>query len=203
MSGPGLVALAGVSGAGKDSAARYLAERHGFRRVAIADPLKETMMALFALTREQLWGDARNLPDPRLGRAPRELYQQFGRACREIDPDVWIRGFRARAAELLGGGERVVCTDLRTLAELRMVRELGGSAWLLRRPSAGAPGALAFDATETELGAVEEGRFDSVIWNDGTPAMLHHRLDQAFRCAAGLPCPVALHPHQNAETMMP
>jgi len=203
MSGARLVALAGVSGAGKDMAAGYLAERHGFRRVAIADPLKEAMTALFGLTREQLWGDARNLPDPRLGRAPRELYQQFGRACREIDPEVWIRAFRGRAAELLDAGERVVCTDLRTLAELRVVRELGGCAWLLRRPRAGAPGALALDATETELAMADEGWFDAVIRNDGTPAVLHHRLDRALRCAADLSRPVAAHPHQKAETTMP
>jgi hypothetical protein len=203
MSGARLVALAGLSGAGKDTSAGYLGERYGFRRVAIADPLKEAMMTLFGLTPEQLWGNARNVPDPRLGRAPRELYQQFGRACREVDPDVWIRGFRARAAELLGAGDRVVCTDLRTLAELRMVRELGGSVWLLRRPSAGVPGAMGLDATETELAAADESLFDTVIWNDWTPEMLHHRLDQALRCTGGPTAPGGPHPHQNAAAIMP
>jgi hypothetical protein len=180
MIGARLVALAGVSGAGKDAAASYLTERHGFRRVAIADPLKDAMMALFGLTREQLWGDARNLPDPRLGRSPRELYQQFGHSCREIDPDVWIRGFHARVVDLLSAGERVVCTDLRLLAELRLVRELGGSAWLLRRPSAGAPGAMRLDATETELATMDEAAFDAVIQNDESLATLHCRIDLAL-----------------------
>lgn len=180
MSPARLVALAGVSGAGKDAAAAHLAARHGFVRLALADPLKETMMELFGLTREQLWGEGRNVPDPRLGHAPRALYQRFGEACREIDPEVWLRPFRKRVTELLSAGESVVCTDLRTHAEHRMARELGGSVWLLRRPGAGAPGAMALDRTETELTSAEESTFDAVIWNDGSLGLLSDRLDHTL-----------------------
>ena len=177
MSAARLLALAGVSGAGKDVAASHLASRHGFQRVALADPLKDVMMELFGLTREQLWGELRNTPDPRLGRAPRELYQRFGRACREIDAEVWVRIFRRRVDELLRAGANVVCTDVRTVAELRAVRELGGSAWLLRRPGAGAPGAMSLDSTETELPDLGDECFDAVVWNDGDPKQLFRRLD--------------------------
>ncbi|HET7462267.1 MAG TPA: hypothetical protein VFJ82_13525 [Longimicrobium sp.] len=183
MTGPCLISLAGVSGAGKDTAGAYLAERHGYVRVAVADPMKELMMRLFGLSREQLWGDERNVPCARLGRPPRELYQQFGRACREIDADVWVKAFRHTVHERLARSERVVCTDVRMLAEARVVRELGGSVWHLRRAGAGAPGALSLDATETEVVAGFDG-FDAVIDNDGSVADLHTRLDEVLAASS-------------------
>jgi len=183
--GERLICLAGVSGSGKDAAGAYLAERHAFQRVAFADPLKDVMAEIFGLTREQLWSDERNIPHPRLGRAPRELYQEFGRACRKIDPDVWIRKFRERLHGLLGTGRSVVCTDLRTLAELRSVKEMGGTAWLIERPGAGAPGRMALDATETELARVPRDVFDRLIRNDGTSLEhLHRSLDNALATPA-------------------
>jgi hypothetical protein len=175
-----LIALAGVSGAGKDTAGEYLRAQHGYVRVAIADPLKQVMMSLFGLERDDLWGEARNRVHPRLGRPQRELYQQFGKACREIDPDVWIRHFRGQVRRLLDDGQRVVCTDLRMERELDAVRELGGAAWLITRHGSGAPGAMAGDQTETELGSADENRFQSVIRNDGSLADLHRSLAAAL-----------------------
>jgi hypothetical protein len=174
-----LVCLAGVSGAGKDTAGAYL-ERLGFTRVAVADALKRAMMQLFGLTEAQLWGDARNEPDPRLGRAPRALYQEFGEACVRIDPDVWQRPFRRQVEALLQQGRSVVCTDLRTMDELRTAKELGGTIWLLTRSGAGAPGAMALHRTEREVSEAPRQFFDEVIANDGTPVELHARLDGAL-----------------------
>jgi len=176
------ICLAGLSGAGKDTAGGLLIEHHGFERVAIADPLKTVMMTLFELTPEQLWGGLRNVPDARLGRAPRELYQRFGQVCAEIDPAVWLRPFRARVTELMRAGRQVVCTDLRTSAEWQAARELGARIWLVSRPGAGAPGALAQDRTERDVAGFEHARFDAVIQNDGTLAALHARLRAALAC---------------------
>jgi hypothetical protein len=170
------ICLAGVSGAGKDTVGGFLTTHQGFERVAIADPLKHTMMALFGLTAEQLWGDARNVPDPRLGRAPRELYQRFGQVCVELDPDVWLRPFRARVLELIQAGRDVVCTDLRTAAEWEAARKLGARIWLVRRPGAGAPGAMASDRTEREVAGLDPSRFDVIVENTGTMEELYSRV---------------------------
>ena len=175
-----LLCFAGVSGAGKDTAGAYLEECHGFVRVAVADTLKQVMMQLFGLTEAQLWGNARNVPDPRLGRAPRDLYQEFGEACVRIDPEVWLRPFRALVGALLQEGDSVVCTDLRTMDELHVAKQLGGAAWLLRRHTAGAPGALALHRTETELAAAPAELFDGVIFNDGSVADLYAQIDAAL-----------------------
>jgi predicted kinase len=179
MSGPrSFICLAGLSGAGKDTVGEYLARRHGFERVAIADPLKAVMMTLFQLGPEQLWGEGRNVVDARLGRAPRELYQRFGQVCVELDAEVWLRPFRMRVEALLRAGSRVVCTDLRTAAEWRAARELGASVWLVERPGAGAPGALASHATEREVAGAARSEFDEVLHNGGTLEALHAEVER-------------------------
>ena len=183
MSGAGLVCLAGVSGAGKDTAGLHLQRRYGFERVAVADPLKEAVASLFGLTRRQLWGDERDKVDSRIGRTPRELYQWFGRACVEVDPEVWIRPFRARVREIVARGGSAVCTDLRTRGELELVRSLGGVVWLIERSGAGAPGVAARHTTETELAGAERRLFTRVIRNDGTLAELRASLDEALSAA--------------------
>jgi hypothetical protein len=171
------ICLAGLSGAGKDSVGQYLARQHGFVRVAIADPMKALLMTLFQLSPEQLWGEGRNVVDPRLGRAPRELYQRFGQACVELDSEVWLRPFRMRVEALLGAGGRVVCTDLRTVAEWRVARLLGATCWRVERPGAGAPGLMGAHMTEQ---ALAQEAFDAVLHNEGTLEALHVRVERAL-----------------------
>jgi len=81
---------------------------------------------------------------------------------------VWIRPFVARVQDARRRGARVVCTDLRTRAELECARALGASLWLVTRPGAGAPGALALHQTERMLSEGPEARFDRILRNDGT-----------------------------------
>lgn len=174
------ICLAGASGAGKDTLGGMLVREHGFQRVAFADPLKLAMMMLFQLGPEQLWGEERNVPDVRLGRSPRELYQRFGQACVEVDPEVWIRPFRAKVESMLREGGRVVCTDLRTPAEWEVARQMGARMWLVVRPGAGAPASLALHATEQGAAVFGPERFDQVLHNHGSLEELRHRLGLAL-----------------------
>jgi radical S-adenosyl methionine domain-containing protein 2 len=162
-----LVAFIGRSGSGKDAAASSLVDR-GYVRVAVADALKRTMKLLFELTDGQLWGPGRDRVDPRLGATPRALYQRLSDACRSIDPMVWLRPWRAEIAGRLEAGERVVCTDVRTLEDLEVIRALGGIVVRVRRSGSGAVGEAASHATETELDRVGDAEVDAVIVNDGT-----------------------------------
>jgi len=179
-SGHRLVAFSAPSGSGKDEAAGHLVKR-GYRRVAIADTLKQVMHSLFDLDDEQLWGRERNVVDDRLGATPRELYQRFGDACRAIDPEVWLRPWRREIERRLLAGERVVCSDIRTKAELGIVTALGGTRIRLRRPDAGAPGNAAAHHTETELHDVADESFEAVIDNDADLATLFARIDALIR----------------------
>ncbi|MCP3138133.1 deoxynucleotide monophosphate kinase family protein [Pyxidicoccus xibeiensis] len=180
------ICLAGVSGAGKDTVGSLLTRHHGFERVAIADPMKAILMTLFQLSPDQLWGDGRNSVDPRLGKSPRELYQRFGQTCVELDAEVWLRPFRLRVESLLKAEGRVVCTDLRTSREWKLARALGAELWLVERPGAGAPGALASHATEREAAGAERAQFDAVILNDGSLEALRSRVEETL-CRAPAP----------------
>ena len=51
-----LLGICGKAGSGKDTAAAYLIEKHGFVKLAFADPLKRFAKGVFGFTSEQLWG---------------------------------------------------------------------------------------------------------------------------------------------------
>ena len=173
-----LVALAGPSGAGKDAAAAYLVRRHGFRRIAVADPLKRWVQEIFGLDRDALWGDGRDRRDPRLGRTPREVYQRFGDACRDIDERVLVRALRTRVTRAVASGRRVVCPDVRTVEEIAAIREMGGRVYRILRVGSGAPGDAGRHRTETDVAALPLTDFDGVLHNDGALPDLHRALDR-------------------------
>lgn len=146
---PLLIGLCGRSGAGKDVVASHLAECHGFRRLAVADRLKDIAGLAFDLTREQLWGKQRNSLDPRWGKTPRELYQELGDSLRRIHPRALLRSWRAAVEAALHDGYSVVVPDIRTPAEAAALHELGGQLWRVFRPGMQLSGAAAEHATET------------------------------------------------------
>lgn len=176
-----LVAFCGRSGSGKDAAAAFLVQRHGFRRIAVADHLKRVAALAFSLTDEQLWGDGRNVPDPTWGRTPRELYQQLGDALRAIAPDALTRGWIAEIRAGLEAGARVVVPDLRMPDEHAAVRRLGGLVIRLLRADAQLRGDAAAHSTELASDAFD---VDREIRNDGTLADLHARVRRAIAARA-------------------
>lgn len=121
------LALSGVSRAGKDTVADVLVERHGFVKIALADEVKRILGELFGLSAEQLWGDCKNLPDPRFdsyryaidarypeatdvaerpeGLAPREMFQKTGDGWgRGLYEHVWVDYVLAGLPRLFSGG---------------------------------------------------------------------------------------------------
>ncbi len=180
---PSLVCLSGVSGSGKDTLAAMLTDHHGFVRVAIADPLKRWVGDIFGLEHAQLWGDERDVTIARLGMSPRALYQQFGAACVELDAEVLLRPWEREVTSLLAGGERVVCTDIRTPRELERAKTLGALTILITREGAGAPGDAAEHPTERWAGE-REGSFDLTHRNDAAIEASFEALVEAMRRAS-------------------
>jgi dephospho-CoA kinase len=113
------VALTGRMRSGKDSAAAYLIEKHGFVRFAFADGLKRICRELF--------------PDQFAdGSKPRTLLQGVGVAMREFDPDVWVNATMREIARYQYDTERTlwhrpnyVITDLRFPNEYARLRAEG------------------------------------------------------------------------------
>lgn len=120
-----IIGISGKMGSGKDTAATHLVERYGYRRVALADKLKEVAYDLF--------GIAYDAKDDR-GRA---IYQSLGEKMREIDPAVWINVVMRRIANApLSSGTNFVISDVRYPNEIDAIHNAGGRVLRVSRPEA-------------------------------------------------------------------
>lgn len=130
-----LIGLTGLAGAGKSEVAGYLAQHHGFRRVAFADPLKSMLLAA-GFSRAQVYGDLKGALDERFGVTPRRVMQTLGTEWgREMaHPDIWVRLWAEKVADPLAHGVFVVAEDVRFENEAARIRELGGQVWEITRP---------------------------------------------------------------------
>ncbi|MFO0758712.1 MAG: hypothetical protein U0359_19625 [Byssovorax sp.] len=178
---PLILGICGKSGAGKDTIAAHLRDRHGFARVAVADRLKRLTVLAFDFSDDQLWGSGRDLPDARFGLTPREIYQRMGDALRSIHPETLVRGWLADASVHLAAGVSVVCPDIRTPLEVAALRRAGGLLWRVRRGEGRLRGAAAAHLTETALDDLSDP--DEDLDNDGSIEALLAAADEALRRA--------------------
>lgn len=157
-----IICLTGTIGVGKDTMADYLAERYGYVKIGIADPMKRMVKDVYEFTDEQLWGvsDARNMPDPRYPRedgtflsarvALQLLGNEWSRVCY---PKTWPAYMKRVVAKVEGGcfysetlgaykvpGKKsdyagVVVSNCRFRNELEELQKISGLAVRLRRPA--------------------------------------------------------------------
>lgn len=150
-----IIALSGYKGSGKDTVAKRLVGRHGFRRFAFADPLREALLQLDpyvdasnykpatnppyrrlsdALQEHESWDDLKKHPDVR------GLLQRMGtEVCRNIiDQHCWVRLLLQSLLKLADPSaatpSRAVITDLRFPNELQALRMMGAVHIRVDRP---------------------------------------------------------------------
>lgn len=164
-----ILGLGGKAGSGKTTAARFLAS-YGFKEIAFADSLKESASLLFGFNQEQTNGFLKEVIDPRLGKSPRMVMQQFGDACRQIWPEVFVSAVRRK---LFGPYDRVVVSDIRFFNEAEALSRLGAMLVRIERPGAGAQNGIESHASEYELDAWDG--WSSVIVNSGCSRELFYR----------------------------
>lgn len=106
------IAISGKAGAGKTTLARAVAKRLDQGCVvSFADSLKIEVRDRFGLTKTDPGG--------------REKLIEYGEACRNADPDYWIRKLEWRVADLLRNDCSVVIDDVRFKRELEWCRRVG------------------------------------------------------------------------------
>lgn len=120
-----LVGLVGRLGSGKTTAAEYLEEQYGFKRIKFADPLKDMLRAI-GLTEDHIEGDLKEEPcDLLMGQTPRHAMQtlgtEWGRNC--INQNLWVRLWLERA----GQRRFVIADDCRFPNEMETIRRNGGT----------------------------------------------------------------------------
>lgn len=142
-----IIGICGFIGSGKDTAADYLVNFHGFRRESFASSLKDAVAAVFGWDRELLEGRtkqarewreqvdpwwAEKLSMPNL--TPRWVLQYWGtEVCRRGFHDaIWIASLEAR---LRNAKDSIVISDCRFPNEIGAIRSAGGTVlWIQRGP---------------------------------------------------------------------
>lgn len=159
-----LIGITGLARSGKDSFALILG-RHGYHRIAFADPLKE-VVAHIANEETHLYHDevTKEQHCEALGMTRRIALQRVGHAMREaLGEDVWVN--RALREWNSLGRPATVVSDCRYKNEAIAIRNLGGIVVRMVRPGAGLSGEAADHSSEVQL---PDGLVDVEINNDGT-----------------------------------
>jgi hypothetical protein len=181
-----------VAGSGKTTLANLLAQKHGYRVVNFADPLRDLLRrtnpiigyrpeshddaaaCLHLDAAPVRWADLERShgytgakAHPRFGRAFREALQGLGEGVRQVlGADAWVEAAFAD----IRGCERVVFADARYPSEADAVRRAGGLVLRIERHIDGRlVGPVNGHISET---ALDRYRFDLHLVNDRTPGDL-------------------------------
>jgi len=140
-----IIGFVGLIGSGKDTAADYLVNFHGFRRDSFAGTLKDAVAAVFGWDRTLLEGrtkearEWREQIDPwwakRLGMpdlTPRWILQYWGtEVCRKAFHDsIWIASLEYK---LLTSNDDIVISDVRFPNEIAAIHNAGGLVVRIKR----------------------------------------------------------------------
>ena len=139
-----IIGFLGFIGSGKDTAADYLVNFHGFRRDSFAATLKDAVACVFGWDRTLLEGrtkesrEWREQPDiwwsERLGQTitPRYILQYWGtEVCRNgFHNDIWIASLENKIRKT---NDNVVITDVRFPNEISAIKNAGGKVFRIKR----------------------------------------------------------------------
>jgi hypothetical protein len=133
-----IIGICGFIGSGKDTAADYLVNLHGFRRESFANSLKDAVAQVFGWDRTMLegrttqarewreqvdpwWAERLNMPDL----TPRWVLQYWGtEVCRRsFHDDIWIASLENK---LRNSKDDIVISDCRFPNEIQSIKSAGG-----------------------------------------------------------------------------
>lgn len=181
-----LIGLSGLARSGKDTVADYLVKRHGFRKFALAEYIKQVaeLAGWNGLKDErgrrylQGLGDVMRMYDPNI--MTKELETRIMGYCALIKGDVPI----CNGIKHINDGiefdivsvPKIVVSDVRLENEIRWVKDLGGSCWLVLRDVK----TEAIPVHKTEMAdRFDRGLFDFVFDNNGSFEALYSGVDMA------------------------
>lgn len=194
-----IIGLVGLIGSGKDTAADYLVNFHGWRRDSFAAPLKDAVANVFGWDRELLEGRTKESREwrecadawwsQRLGRVvtPRHTLQLWGTEVgrQAYHDDIWVASLENRIRQ---SKDNVVITDCRFPNEVDAIQRAGGKVFRIKRGPE--PDwwehALAYltgsrEAPPAGIHASEWSwmacQMDATLYNDGTIQDLYNNIE--------------------------
>jgi hypothetical protein len=140
-----IIGFVGFIGSGKDTAADYLVNFHGFRRDSFANTLKDAVAAVFGWDRvllegrtkearewreqvDEWWANRLGIPEL----TPRWILQQWGtEVCRKgFHDDIWIASVENKMRKTT---DNIVISDVRFPNEIKAIHSAGGLVVRIKR----------------------------------------------------------------------
>lgn len=136
-----IIAVCGFQGAGKDTVADILIEKHGFERLSFASALKDIISVMFGWEREMVEG---RTPESRVFRetidewwsnklgiphfTPRYALQHIGTEVfrNHFHQDIWLSIIEKKIEMNSRKGKHIIITDCRFTNEFELVKKMGG-----------------------------------------------------------------------------
>ena len=145
-----LIGLSGLIGSGKGTVADILEKNHNFTKVSFADSVKDSVAVVFGWPQNLLDGNtpesrdwrevvdhwwANRLNIPHL--TPRWVIQFWGtELCRHnFHEDIWIASLERKLLRLTepNPNTKLVISDIRFPNEMKVIKNLGGKTWCIKR----------------------------------------------------------------------
>jgi len=164
---------------GKDTAADYLVENHGFVKLSFAKPLKDICRILFGFSDEQLYGSLKEEIDSYWQMSPRTVFQYVGTDMfrKQFNEKFWIMCLKRKYMAIIEANPNadVVISDVRFQNELNLVHELGGIVIKLYRPCV-----ISNDEHISEKNIDTIMGYDKYVKNEKDKKYLYKEMDRIY-----------------------
>ena len=209
-----LIGICGLIGSGKGTVADILVRDYKFKKISFADKLKDTVAHLFDWDRAMLEGDTKESREWReaedtfwtkeTGKSinPRLVLQLFGTDCmrKGFDENIWVSFVKK---EIISNPDvNYIVPDVRFPNEIKVIKELNGQIWQVRRGQLPLWWATAINMNQNwnhvegsfhSMKAVfpevhesewrwadDDDKFDTIISNDSTMEELEEKVKLIF-----------------------
>lgn len=135
-----LIAITGKKGHGKSTLSSKIIELYPqYEVMSFATPLKNICAELYGLSDEQLYGNKKEVIDPRWNKSPRQIMQFVGtdlfrKHYSEFFPDIGENIWVDILDKKLNDDGYYIIDDLRFENELEFIRSKGGKVIFIERP---------------------------------------------------------------------
>jgi len=176
-----LIGVCGKAGSGKDTIGDYLVKLYGFKKIALADPIKRLVKDVFVLDDYTVYDRiAREEPlEQWEGWTVRKLLQFIGTELfrDNIDKEIWVKSLWLKVQS--DPNNNYLISDLRFPNEQKYLKERAGKNFsLIKVKRAGCEGVVGLSNHASEAYDLEG---DYEITNDGSFEELYDKIDKIMK----------------------